>query len=488
MDPDIRSSPARRQAAPWPDPGTRAAWARATRRLRLIVMSGPNLDYRSPQPPAEPQLEPSRLARWGLTRSTSALLLAILLIGMGQEIWAPFMPKFIQKSIEQKLQGGLANWGLSEAAVIILAIGLFGTWKDFQEGVYYYLGGRIGGTLGTRWALILFATLPLVGYGMILNWFSPYVAFAALPFIAAYDSISQPATLTVIGDTLKAQHRTMAFSLQSIQRRIPRIIAYISGGALVTALGAVGGVRAGVAISSGLVVLAVILQVFLLRSDSRDKAARTPGFSKGLIRRFHPELKKLLAADILARVAEGMPRELFILYAVTSQTALRGFGTFGVSAATFGKLLAIQAFVALLTYIPVGYIASRPGGEKKPFIALTFVFFASFPLAFWWLGGRFGVLGLAAAYAVAGLREIGEPARKAMITELLPQDAKTAATGLYWSVRTFAVMFAPLAGAIIWLMAGPAAVFITAFAVGIAGALAFAVMFRRDVAAGNAQA
>ena len=31
----------------------------------------------------------------------------------------------------------------------------------------------------------------------------------------------------------------------------------------------------------------------------------------------------------------------------------------------FGSLIAIQAFSSLMSYIPVGYIASRPGGEKK---------------------------------------------------------------------------------------------------------------------------
>lgn len=429
---------------------------------------------------------PDQVSFWhrlGLNRSTGALLAAILLIAMGQEIWAPFMPKFIQKSIEQQLQGRLALWGLSPAAVIVLAVGLFGVWKDFQEGVYYYLGGRIGGKLGTRKALIAFALLPLIGYGMILAFISPWVAFAALPFIAAYDSISQPATLTVVGDTLRAQHRTMAFSLQAIQRRIPRIIAYLGGGALVTTLGAIAGVRAGVAVSAALVLLAVAIQLLMLKSDRRDEAKRATGFSMGLIRRFHPELKKLLAADILARVAEGMPRELFILYAVGSTMKLPGFGTFGISEFTFGALIATQAFVSLLTYIPVGYIASRPGGAKKPFIGLTFVFFACFPLAFWGLGNAFGVAGLFAAYAVAGLREIGEPARKAMITELLPQDAKTAATGLYWAVRTFAVMLAPMAGAVLWVSVSPSAVFISAFVIGIIGALAFAVLFNRQVQA-----
>jgi len=405
---------------------------------------------------------------------------------MGQELWSPFLPKYVQQTMEGAVRGRLAGvLGVSQDAVIVLAVGLLGTWKDFQEAVYYYLGGRIGGTLGTRKALIIFGALPLVGYGMILALVKPWVAFAALPFIAGYDAISQPATLTVVGNTLKSQHRTMAFSLQAIQRRIPRIVAYLSGGALVAYFGAINGVRAGVAVSAILVVGALGIQIWMLRHDARDSAERTPGFSIGLIRSFHPELKKLLMADILARVAEGMPRELFILFAVVSTLKAKGLGAVGISAREFGALLALQAFVSLLTYLPVGYIASRPGGEKKPFIALTFVFFATFPLAFYLLGTRFGLVGLAGAYVVAGLREIGEPARKAMITELLPADAKTAATGLYWCVRTTAVMLAPIVGAVIWVMVSPASVFYGAFVAGIVGAVLFALVFNKRVQTGG---
>jgi len=432
------------------------------------------------------QDRPSLLARLGLNPSTSALLLAILLIGMGQELWAPFMPKFIQQSLHDYLKTHLWHLRLSQTAIIVLAVGLFGTWKDLQEAIYYYIGGRIGGTLGTRISLIAFATLPLIGYVLLLSAFTPalatIMAFASLPFISAYDSISQPATLTVVGDTLKSHLRIMAFSLQAIQRRISRIIAYLVAGMLVYIFGAVLGVKVGVAISFLLVLLAVVLQVRMLKTDSRDTAARKPGFSLNLFRRFHPELRKLLLADIFARIAEGMPRELFVLYAVASADIIPGFGfaTFSITPARFGQLLAVMSFTSLITYLPIGYIASRPGGQKKPFIALTFVFFALFPLAFWWLGHLLGIWGLVIAYIIGGLREIGEPARKAIITELLPPDARTAATGLYWSVRSFAVMLAPLLGAVLWITISPAAAFITPFVVGIIGAIMFALLFNRS--------
>ncbi len=429
---------------------------------------------------------PAITSALGLNRSTAALLVAILLIGMGQELWAPFMPTFFQASIQGFFQRNQQGFGLSEAAVIILAIGCFGTWKDLQEAVYYYLGGRIGGTLGTRRALIGFALLPLVGYAMLLCAVTPtlatIMAFASLPFIAAYDSISQPAALRVVGDTLKVQHRTMAFSLQAIQRRISRILAYLIAGLLVYAFGAVLGVKIGVSVSIILVLLAVLVQTKMLHTDARDSAPRTVGFSLGLIRRFHPDLRRLLVADSCARIAEGMPRVMFVLYALAADpsfTGVAGMGTLGINARTFGVLLALQSFTSMAVYIPIAWLASKPGAAKKPFINLTFLFFALFPLAFWWLGHQFGVIGLALAYIIGGLREIGEPARKAMITELLPDDAKTAATGLYWSVRSLAVMPAPLIGAAVWLWISPQAMFITASAVGMIGAVLFALFFSK---------
>ena len=419
----------------------------------------------------------------GLNRSTAALLVAIGFIGIGQELWAPFMPAFIEKSLRAVLASHGRGLGWSETTIVLLAVGCFGSWKDFQEAVYYYLGGRIGGTLGTRRALIGFALMPLVGYALLLCAFTPLLAtimaFVSLPFVSAYDSISQPATLRVVGDTLEARHRTLAFSLQSIQRRIARIAANLIGGVLVYAFGEVLGVKAGVALSVVFVLIALFVQLRLLHTDAKDTAKREVGFSLRLIRRFDPQLKRLLLADVLARIAEGMPRELLVLYALVQTTAVNGIGALGVDARTYGVLLALQSLTSLVLYVPIGWLAARPGARKQPFIGLTFLFFAIFPLAFWALGSTLGVVGLALAFVVGGLREIGEPARKALITELVPADAKTAATGLYWSVRTAAVMLAPLAGALVWILAGPPATFVTACVVGLAGAAFFAWFARR---------
>jgi hypothetical protein len=62
-----------------------------------------------------------------------------------------------------------------------------------------------------------------------------------------------------------------------------------------------------------------------------------------------------------------------------------------------------------------------------------------------------------------------------MNTELVQPEPRTASIGLYWAVRTFAVMFMPIVGATIWVAVSPQAVFVTASVAGACGALLFAI-------------
>ena len=114
----------------------------------------------------------------------------------------------------------------------------------------------------------------------------------------------------------------------------------------------------------------------------------------------------------------------------------------------------------------------------QPFIGLTFVFFALFPLS---LGLAPDGYGLILAFVVYGLREIGEPARKALITSLVPEAARAEGIGLYWGVRSLAVCWASLAGGLIWYALGPEQLLYLAFAFGCAGAAVFYLFARHPL-------
>jgi len=100
------------------------------------------------------------------------------------------------------------------------------------------------------------------------------------------------------------------------------------------------------------------------------------------------------------------------------------------------------------------------------------------------LGPTLGGFGLALAFVIGGLREIGEPARKAMVADLVPPDVRTQAIGLYWSVRSLAVMWASPVGAILWVLGdnwragfGPILTFSVAGIAGLIGVIAFYTRF-----------
>ena len=82
--------------------------------------------------------------------------------------------------------------------------------------------------------------------------------------------------------------------------------------------------------------------------------------------------------------------------------------------------------------------------------------------------------GLVAAFVVGGLRETGEPARKATIVDLADPACRGRTTGLYYLVRSLAITPAALAGGALWSVT-PALPFVIASAFGFLGALVFAL-------------
>lgn len=415
----------------------------------------------------------------GLNASTLALLATILLITASTELWSPLMPQYL-KALKQPDRVG-DPW-------FLLLIGAYGFYRDALEAINYYAGGALGSLLNTRRALLLFNALPLVGLVILLYWQDPIAVFLAIPFIFVWDSIAGPATITVVGDAIPPDRRTMAFSLQAIFRRVSRMVAYGISGLLVWRFGRVGGVRADIAISIVLILLAVVIQYRYMKTASRDRemAIHRP---RHLLSRFPADLKRLLAADIFARWAEGLAGPFIILYCVPLLANDIATGT----AIYQSLLLNIQAATNIILYMVIGPLASRAGLAKKPYIGLTFVFFALFPISIAVLGaggaaigGSAGVIGLSLAFVIGGFREIGEPARKAMIADLVPPDVRTQSIGLYWSVRSAAVMWAAPVGAIAWIIgdrispgAGPLVTFTLAGTLGLIGTGVFFLRFGR---------
>ena len=271
----------------------------------------------------------------------------------------------------------------------------------------------------------------------------------------AWPALGLPATFALVGEELARERRIAGFTLQAVLKRLPVVVAPPLGGLLLERFGMQGGMRIGFAVS---LVLAVAMLAALARAFRRggDEAPRPPGARASL----PPALRTLLAADILVRLCEGLP-EVFVVIWVLE--------VIGLSPSRFGILTSILMATAIVSYAPAVALAGR--AEKKSFIVLTYAFFTAFPLAVL-LSRSFGAL--AVAFAIGGLREIGEPARKAFIVDASPPASRGRVVGLYYALRGFAVAGAAAVGGLLWSIR-PELTFLVATALGLLGTVCAAL-------------
>jgi len=100
---------------------------------------------------------------------------------------------------------------------------------------------------------------------------------------------------------------------------------------------------------------------------------------------------------------------------------------------------------------------------------VTFLSFALFPVAII-IASNFAWL--IVAYAIGGLREIGEPSRKAMIVDLAHDNIRARSVGLYYLVRSLSITPAAAIGGLLWKIA-PQVPFVIAGLIGLIGTVVF---------------
>ena len=392
------------------------------------------------------QIRSSLAGFFSLERNVTIASGAVFLLGFGEELWKKFLPKYLQ--------------ALGASTPVI---GLFGTAEDFFDAVYQYPGGWLADRFGRRRAFFFFIALACVGYLFYL--FGPTwpFAFAGLAFAMAWQSMASPAIFAVIGDSLPTEKRAMGFTIQSILKRVPIVIAPVIGGVIIASRGIVGGVHIGLIITLVLVGLTVLL--IRLINIVRVVHQQTNIF--GVWKSFQTGLKHLLISDIFIRTCEGMADVFIILY-VTN--------VLHVSVARFGILIAIHTVTTLLIYVPAAKAVERVG--RRPFIIATFCAFALYPLA---IISAHDFTGLVIAFIIGGLREIGEPARKAMIVDFADPRLRARSVGLYYLMRSLAITPAAAIGGLLWKVT-PQTPFVLAGVFGVAGTSIFIATVRERFA------
>jgi len=374
----------------------------------------------------------------------------VILVGMGERMAERFLPIYLMA-----LGGGP------------IVIGLLNGLDNLMSALYAFPGGYLSDRLGFKKALLVFNLFAMFGYLLVIlipAW--PAVLVGAL-FFLSWSAISLPATMSLVARALPMNKRTMGVSMHSLVRRIPMALGPIIGGLFIGLWGEKDGVRLAFIVALLLAVLAAVMQQKMIEEDPAGEPGSQPSGKPEknplrLFREMSPSLRRLLVSDILVRFCEQIPYAFVVVWCMKVIQM-------PVTAFQFGILTSIEMATAMLVYIPVAYLADR--STKKPFVVITFVFFTLFPLAL--LFARSFEL-LVFAFILRGLKEFGEPTRKALIMDLAPEDRKAAMFGLYYLMRDVIVSAAAFGGAFLWQI-GPQVNFLVAFACGIMGTVFFAI-------------
>ena len=385
----------------------------------------------------------------GLTKSTTGLLLMVVLVAMGERMAERFLPIYLLA-----LGGG------------VISIGLLNGLDNFLSAVYAFPGGYLSELIGSKRALLLFNFMAMAGFLIVILIPAWQAVLVGAVFFLAWSAISLPATMGLIAKVLPTGKRTMGVTMHSLVRRFPMALGPILGGLCIGAWGVINGIRVAFCVALVLAIIAVLLQQKLIEDDSKstsdDAFAIAPEKNPWkLFQAMDTSLKRLLVSDILIRFCEQIPYAFVVVWCMKTIAQ-------PVSAFQFGILTGIEMATAVLVYIPVAHLADKT--TKKPFVVMTFIFFTFFPLVLLFCQS---FLWLIPAFILRGLKEFGEPTRKALILDLAPETCKAGMYGLYYFLRDVCVSVAAFGGAFLWQVS-PATNFMVAFIFGVAGTIGFA--------------
>lgn len=383
---------------------------------------------------------------FGLKKNMIALLSMVILVGLGEKMAERFLPLYMMA-----LGGGA------------ISIGLLNGMDNLLGALYSYPGGYASDRMGYKRALLLFNLIAMIGYLIVIIF--PYwqAVLIGSIFFLSWTAISLPATMDMVAKVLPKNKRTMGVSLHSLIRRIPMALGPVIGGALIGIFGEIKGVRIAFIVAFVLACVSLLVQQLMIEDKQLD--AKIDSSQSAGLNLINLPLRNLLVSDILVRFCEQIPYAFVVIWCVSINH---------ITPLQFGLLTTVEMVTAMLIYIPVAYFADK--NTKKPFVATTFIFFSVFPLVLLF-AKSFWVMVI--AFVIRGLKEFGEPTRKALIMDLAPEDKKASTFGIYYLVRDVIVSVAAFGGAFLWNIS-PTINLLAAAGFGVLGTFYF-IWFGQDL-------
>ena len=186
----------------------------------------------------------------GLRRNTALLLVALVLAGSGERLWLGFAPKYLET-----------------LGATVFIIGLFDALQTLLGAIYAYPGGWLTDRWGQRSSLLVFNSLSLLGYFVVLIWHHWLAVVLGAFLFLAWSAFSLPATFTIVATSLKRNQQTMGVGVQSMVRRVPMMLGPLFGGWLISRFGWQQGIQLALLCCLGLGTVTPCFSMVYRRAD-----------------------------------------------------------------------------------------------------------------------------------------------------------------------------------------------------------------------------
>jgi MFS family permease len=355
---------------------------------------------------------------------------------LGAGVIGFFMPEYFQR-----LGGNTVVLGMIGFAVLIIQLFMF------------LLGGFVADQHGRKKIIVLTAfygaLFPLL-YAVFQDWH----LFVAISIIAAFSSVSVPATQVIIADSAPPEKRATGISAAQVVSSLPLVVTPLVWGWLIDKLGWFEGFKIGCIYSIATTLVSAFVLLFFLKETMETKAAATlssqvfdlrVSFSE--VRRYmSPSLTALTVAYCLIRFANAAVGNYYIIYATE---------VIGLAAFEWSLILSFQILSAIVLKIPGAWVADKFG--KKKVLVISALACAPFTIVFTFSRSFVEVLFVLLLLVVAGIYY--DPVHQALQADLTPRSVRGRIIML-WSIGSaVASAIGGLVGGLLYHAVGPATPF-----------------------------
>jgi len=286
------------------------------------------------------------------------------------------------------------------------------------------LGGFIADSYGRRTIVVLTAFysvfFPLL-YAVIQDW----RLFAALSVVAAFGSISNPASHVLIIDSLSPEKRTTGIASLQVISSLPATVAPIIGGWLIQNYGLLDGFRLACIYAAATAFISAFIVFLFLKETLRSRPTANSNFSNTSKLRdamkfpfpLSTSLKALMLSYALISFANGAVGPYYILYASS---------VIGLKPMEWALIVSLQSLGVALQ-VPGGWLSDKFG--KRKIMVFSVLTCAPCTILFTLSRSFFQVLAVALLLVVTGIYYA--PAYAALQADLTPRTIRGRITALW---------------------------------------------------------